>query len=334
MPPNVRTYLVAWITSSPTEHAASKSMFDEEYHELPADFLRKSDDHNLYAWGSISGHNVVVVMGRQLKAHFRTPVVDTFAKICGSLPDVRLCLLVGTGSGTPIEHLSEDGNLKELEPDIRLGDVVVSASESSGGLIQYAKLRALPGQIRIESRETLDCTPEPLRTSLEQMRNDPAELGPTLSHILADRFEKWPLMAKEYHNPGLATDGKRFDMYHFRGQQPFVRPSRVNPEVHYGVVGSSSLSVQDHKLRDVILRALEQRTTRPICLESGAAGIAHDLPCLAIRGICDYADSGNSDWQRYASMTAAAFAKQLMVTMNPGKPETQARVGRDSASCK
>ena len=97
MPPNVRTYLVAWITSSPTEHAASKSMFDEEYHELPADFLRKSDDHNLYAWGSISGHNVVVVMGRQLKAHFRTPVVDTFAKICGSLPDVRLCLLVVSG---------------------------------------------------------------------------------------------------------------------------------------------------------------------------------------------------------------------------------------------
>ncbi|KAJ5466539.1 PfsNACHT and Ankyrin domain protein [Penicillium diatomitis] len=37
------------------------------------------------------------------------------------------------------------------------------------------------------------------------------------------------------------------------------------------------------------------------------------VPCLVIRGICDYADSHkNNRWQRYASATAAAYAKELL----------------------
>jgi nucleoside phosphorylase len=44
-----------------------------------------------------------------------------------------------------------------------------------------------------------------------------------------------------------------------------------------------------------------------------AAGLTNDLPCLVIRGICDYADSHkNKRWQRYAAATAAAFARMLL----------------------
>ena len=38
-----------------------------------------------------------------------------------------------------------------------------------------------------------------------------------------------------------------------------------------------------------------------------------NFPCLVIRGICDYADSHkNKKWQRYAAITAAAYAKKLL----------------------
>lgn len=50
-----------------------------------------------------------------------------------------------------------------------------------------------------------------------------------------------------------------------------------------------------------------------LCFETEATGLINDLPCLVIRGICDYSDSHkNKEWQGYASMVATAFAKDLL----------------------
>ncbi|KAL4940759.1 hypothetical protein BDV06DRAFT_223772 [Aspergillus oleicola] len=44
-----------------------------------------------------------------------------------------------------------------------------------------------------------------------------------------------------------------------------------------------------------------------------AAGIINQLPCLAIRGICDYCDSRkNKDWQGYSALAARAYASLLI----------------------
>jgi len=40
------------------------------------------------------------------------------------------------------------------------------------------------------------------------------------------------------------------------------------------------------------------------------------FPCLVIRGICDYSDSHkNKDWQEYAAATAAAYAREILLSM-------------------
>jgi nucleoside phosphorylase len=50
-----------------------------------------------------------------------------------------------------------------------------------------------------------------------------------------------------------------------------------------------------------------------LCFEMEAAGLMNQLPCLVIRGICDYSDSHkNKQWQGYAALTAAAYAKILL----------------------
>ena len=47
-----------------------------------------------------------------------------------------------------------------------------------------------------------------------------------------------------------------------------------------------------------------------------AAGLMNSFSCLVIRGICDYADSHkNKRWQSYASGTAAAYAKELLLVI-------------------
>lgn len=49
-----------------------------------------------------------------------------------------------------------------------------------------------------------------------------------------------------------------------------------------------------------------------------AAGLMNDLPCLVIRGISDYCDSHeNDDWHKYAALTAAAYARKLMLVLKP-----------------
>src|ERR1700728_2928362 len=49
-----------------------------------------------------------------------------------------------------------------------------------------------------------------------------------------------------------------------------------------------------------------------------AAGLMNDFPCLVTRGICDYSDTHkHKQWQSYAALTAAAYAKGLLNTIPP-----------------
>ncbi|KZL80539.1 hypothetical protein CI238_13623 [Colletotrichum incanum] len=45
-----------------------------------------------------------------------------------------------------------------------------------------------------------------------------------------------------------------------------------------------------------------------------AAGLMNHFLCLVIRGICDYSDlHKNKEWQGFAAMMAAAYAKDLLL---------------------
>ena len=47
-----------------------------------------------------------------------------------------------------------------------------------------------------------------------------------------------------------------------------------------------------------------------------AAGLMDQLPCLVIRGICDYCDTHKHErWQGYAAMTSAAYVRGLLTTV-------------------
>lgn len=64
-----------------------------------------------------------------------------------------------------------------------------------------------------------------------------------------------------------------------------------------------------------------------LCFETEAAGLKSHYPFLVIRGICGYADShNNGDWEGYAAMLAAAYAKDLLSPIPAGLLERQVKI--------
>ncbi|KAF5531030.1 ankyrin 3, partial [Fusarium mexicanum] len=71
-------------------------------------------------------------------------------------------------------------------------------------------------------------------------------------------------------------------------------------------------------------RDITARQLGAICFEMEAAGLMDILPCLPIRGICDYSDSHkNKEWQRYAVATAAAYARELLGELAVAEVQTK-----------
>ncbi|KAI4731796.1 hypothetical protein E4T49_00609 [Aureobasidium sp. EXF-10728] len=91
------------------------------------------------------------------------------------------------------------------------------------------------------------------------------------------------------------------------------------PAIHYGPIASGNSLMKDTLMRDDL--AIKEGI---LCFEMEAAGIMNNLPCLVVRGICDYSDSHkNKQWQGYAAMTAAAYTRDLLNVMLPRKVEKE-----------
>lgn len=62
-----------------------------------------------------------------------------------------------------------------------------------------------------------------------------------------------------------------------------------------------------------------------LCFEMEAAGVMDELSCFVIREVSDYAGSHkNKDWQEYAAIIAAAYAKSVLGVV----PQQETRIER------
>lgn len=96
------------------------------------------------------------------------------------------------------------------------------------------------------------------------------------------------------------------------------RLSRKNTrqvEVHYGIIASANTVMKNATERD---RYATDPEIGALCFEIEAAGLMNHFRCLIIRGISDYSDSHkNDDWRRYSALTAAAYARELLLVISP-----------------
>jgi nucleoside phosphorylase len=291
-------------------------MLDEK-HAAPTGFTRHQTDANVYTWGRLGEHNIVIA-ALASGDYGTTSAATTASSLLASLPSIRVGLMVGIGGG--IARPEEDH-------DIRLGDVVVSQPcGTTGGVCQYDLIKAKSGDKR-ERKGFLGRPPTVLLNALTSIQASHEQIDSEIPSFLRVMLEKYPKMGKRSkQNPGYTHQGFDNDRL-FKASCEHVpgldcqgcdtgdeiqRDPRetTDPDIHYGTIASGNTLVKDTATRDRIAAEIGNDC---ICFEMEAAGLMNLFPCLVIRGICDYADSHKNDrWQRYASATAAAYAKELL----------------------
>ncbi|KAL3456597.1 hypothetical protein BJX64DRAFT_293931 [Aspergillus heterothallicus] len=287
-------YTLGWVCALPLEMTAAIAMLDETHPDL----TYPSTDTNAYALGSIAGHDTVIaclpagVYGTISAATVASHMMTTF-------PQIRFGLMVGIGGGVPGEGY-----------DIRLGDVVVSRPTGTrSGVVQYDHGKAMQGG-RFVLTGSMNNPPQLLLTHIALLEAEMLDHDEEfISYVVQETLEKHPHLRKRFARPEADTDV----LFSAREAVPRQPRASAGPRVFYGTITSGEQVMKDSETRDKLAQELGV-----LCFEMEAAGLMNQIPCLVVRGICDYSDSHkNKYWQGYAALTAAIYTKLLLSRLKP-----------------
>ncbi|KAG5752699.1 hypothetical protein H9Q70_004631 [Fusarium xylarioides] len=279
-------YTIGWICTLRKEFIGAKAFLDVLHGQVDNAAI---NDDNKYTLGSIGKHNVVIAVlpdGQYGLVNAAAVLKD----ITRTFYNLRVVLMVGVGGGVPGKK------------DIRLGDIVVgSIGPSNGGVIQYDY-----GLRKGGPRRGICCY-WPLK---------PAAHGVPNGYECTARYalEGYKRLGREYRRPEASTDRLYEAEYaHKEGEgvacsQSCLNDNLVyrdergedenNPAIHCGLIASGNSLIKDALLRD---RLAAKHSV--LCFEKEAAGLMNHFP--------------NDEWQGYAAMAAAAYAKDLLLQVAP-----------------
>ncbi len=290
-------YTIAWLCALPIEKTAARNMLDELHNPPP----QPEQDQNIYTFGRMCGHNVVIACqgekGTTAASITATRMDCTFRKL-------RFGLLVGIAGGVPEENA-----------DIHLGDVVISKGDGrSGGVVIHDRGKVT--QVGFESRPYLNGVPEILRNAFSELESRLMDQDSKIGTFLAEATKRNSRFSV-FERPTALTDYLfRSDYLHVDSEDKACkhcikdyiidRPARVDPLIHFGTVASGNQVIKNASDR------VQIHTAHPgvLAVEMEAAGLMNVFGCATIRGICN--SHKNNGWCQYASATAAAVAKEVL----------------------
>jgi hypothetical protein len=82
------SYTIAWLAARPIERAAAIAMLDEEHAALTG-FARHQTDTNVYTWGRMGEHNIVIA-SLAARVYGTTSAATTASSLLASLPSIRV----------------------------------------------------------------------------------------------------------------------------------------------------------------------------------------------------------------------------------------------------
>ncbi|KAF5627813.1 Pfs domain protein [Fusarium tjaetaba] len=279
-------YNVGWICSLPIELAASIAMLSDIHEPLPG----KQHDSNTYTLGHIGPHNIIICC---LPSYGTNNAAVVASNMRRTFPGIQFTMLVGIAGGAP------------TNVDIRLGDVVVGTR-----VVQYDMGKTVENG-KVQRTGSLNGPPQILLTAIAKLQAQSKSRQNILALVLSEKGFYRPdpatdlLFESTYEHTNLDSTCRSCDL-----SMLVQRPQRDGDElkIHYGVIASGNQVIRHAITRDILAEELGM-----LCFEMEAAGIMNTLPCLVIRGICDYSDSHkNKHWQEYAAAVAAAYAADLL----------------------
>ncbi|KAL5000016.1 purine and uridine phosphorylase [Aspergillus recurvatus] len=312
---NRNDFAIAIICALPLEAEAVEALFDEHYDRLGKHYGKQPSDANAYINGRIGKHDVVLCYMPEMGKRSAAGVASSL-KI--SYRGVKLALVVGICRGVPSPPEYQE---------IFLGDVIIGDS-----VIEYDFGRQYPGgyQRKTGVKDTLGRPVQEIQT--------------LLNGLLSDVLFRASYLHKHYNHPSPAecscfeSDslervceealGRDCDKIGCdSGQQ--IRYREVSgsnqPFIYIGPVASADTVMKSGQHRDEIARR-----EKVIGFEMEGAGVWDNVPCIIIKGVCDYADSHkNKLWQAYAAATGASVAKALLEYWVPESREASYLVFRN-----
>ncbi|GIC85878.1 Pfs and NB-ARC domain protein [Aspergillus udagawae] len=312
---------IAIICALPREVNAVEALLDETYNRLRNEHMKDYRDVNVYTIGRMGKHNIVVCpmprMGKVSAAGAATNLRFSF-------PNLRLALLVGICGGVPFPSSGAS--------EIFLGDVLISDS-----MIEYDFGRQYAGGFQRTSgvKERLGRPNQEIRTLLSALRS--SEVYGSFQGQLSKHLDDIQALNERWMCPGVSRDVVFEESYrhshrtidlrqhcdcangisvncarhgrentHARRRRSSENSNHIN--VHIGTFGCADRVMKSGEHRDLL-----EKNEGIIGIEMEGAGVWDNLPCVIIKGVCDYADSHkNKAWQNYAAATAAAAAKALL----------------------
>ena len=333
-PESREDFKVAVICALPIEVDAVEALYDECWDDQGIEYGKAANDTNAYTTGRLGRYNIVLVhMPGIGKGH----AASVAASLRSSFTRIQLALLVGICGVVPYGANGEE---------IIFGDVVISE-----GVVQYDLGRRNPdGFLRKDTpRDSLARPIQEIRSMLAKLKS--RRVWQKLQERMLQHYNVVSdKLGTDY--PGIKEDQLFTSTYRHKHQDPAVcelcgncrgkddvvcaesrkldcqtlncsqdqsvlrkRHAHVlksgkvpDPVVHFGLIASA----------DTVLKSAEDRddlSTKEnvIAFEMEAAGIWDNLPCVAVKGACDYADSHKSKtWQKYAAANAACCTKALL----------------------
>ena len=325
---------VAIFCALPYESAAVRYTLDKELECRPRAIGPKK---YVYSFGLIGEHKVVIARPSQMGT---VKAAQCAATVSQQFPNVRFALLLGIGAGIPCfpegdsASLATGGSMR----DIRLGDVAVSIPrDGHPGVVEYdyGKYEA-DGMFVLKG--SLD-KPHPILISADGVLQEDEIMNKNRLRRILGKITEHSRYARPEGGDILFDETLR----HVKGddcteclkrnpKQVIARDRRpTEPMVHRGLIlsGSGVIKNPEDRLR------LRRGHTDAICFEMEAAGIVDEIPCLVVRGICDYADTHKQDgWHYYAAAVAAAYGKAILLKIHGADLQVAESMGKAMKTCK
>lgn len=311
-------FKIAIICALKPEAKAVLPLFDTTYDENLDEYRKLDEDENAYVLGSIGKYHVVlVILPGEGKAH--ASFASSTAK--RSYPGLELALVVGVCGGVP--YATDPMSPRR---DIFLGDVIVSS-----GVVQHDLGRRYDSEfIRKDTpHANLGRPSRRILAFVNKLDLVYEQLVERLAAYLVKVQGKFPsvypgaekdqLFSPEY--PHIPVDCRCAEIPCQDGtiiaRCREVSQHGPTTSVHFGLVASGDTVMKSAKHRDEI-----SANENIIAFEMESAGVWDNIPCIVVKGVCDYSDSHkNKDWQYFAAASAAACGRAILDEMPVSLPK-------------
>jgi nucleoside phosphorylase len=336
---------IAIVCALPLEFDAVTLLIDEFWDETGDTYGRAVGDSNSYTTGRIGTHHVVVAL---LPGMGKVNAAVAVAGLRASYTNIRLTLLVGICGGVPRAGSSDEILLGDViisetvvqydygrqYPDsfatkTGIGEGLSRSNTDVRGLL--ALLRSEVGLGRLQQR-TMYFLQTLQQRALPGRRSNYNYPGASSDRLFAPEYRHrhhgscscicshWkglsdPVCPEVPNIPCSETGCEISNLVSRRRLERKLPLEQQNdsadsqgPFIFVGRIASGDTVMKSGKDRDKI--AKEQNV---IAFEMEGAGFWEELPCLVVKGVCDYADSHkDKSWQSFAAATAAATMKALL----------------------